>query len=69
MPDFKCTRDGKCFGRRDDGGCDVMTKKPKADRPCPFQKPDRFKKADGSEYDFDDHIWDYEELRKAKDDT
>ena len=59
MPDFKCTREGKCFGRRKTGICDILTlqiHKPK----CPFQKPFRFKKADGSEYGFHDRYMTYE---------
>lgn len=53
MPDFKCTREGKCFGRRDDGICDVLTHPIHKDK-CPFQKPFRFAKEDGSKYNFPD---------------
>ncbi|MBQ1314889.1 MAG: hypothetical protein IIY57_01740, partial [Erysipelotrichaceae bacterium] len=54
MSDFKCTRQGECFGRRPNGYCDVMTLSPNINRPCPFQKPKRFRKKDGSKYDFPD---------------
>ena len=53
MPDFKCTREGKCFGRRKNGICDVLTLPIHKDK-CPFQKPFRFAKEDGSRYDFVD---------------
>lgn len=53
MPDFKCNDDRPCFGRKEDGSCDVL-REPFKNKPCPFCKPKRFLKADGSRYDFID---------------
>lgn len=66
MPDFKCPRQGECFGRLGSGVCNVLSVQPKKNKPCPFQKPIRFKRKDGSDYSFEDHIWDYEDKMKAK---
>jgi hypothetical protein len=53
MPDFKCNDDRPCFGRKEDGLCDVL-REPFKNKPCPFCKPKRFRKADGSKYHFPD---------------
>jgi hypothetical protein len=53
MPDFKCNDERPCFGRKKDGFCDVLSE-PFKNKPCPFCKPKRFRKKDGSTYNFPD---------------